>query len=115
MLDPLTAMVHRILRENGVSHPLIEARKTIKAEQQQICCELARAWRICQQSQSGEAWQEARRTFRYLDPGGGASDLCRLEASLLSVPPRTRLWCEPAVVHATNATLMKPECRAELE
>ncbi len=29
LLDPLTAIVHRILLHNGVSHPLIEARRDI--------------------------------------------------------------------------------------
>src|SRR5260370_37845419 len=64
LLDPLTAIVHRILRENCVLHPLIEARKTIEADQQQIRSELARAWGVYRHSHSEEAWQEALRTFR---------------------------------------------------
>ena len=64
MLDPLMAIVNRILRDNGVSHPLIEARKTIEAEHEAARNDLARAWRIHGVSKSWEAWEEAVRVFR---------------------------------------------------
>jgi DnaJ family protein C protein 28 len=64
LLDPMTAIVNRILRDNGVSHPLIEARKAMEAERDVTRSELTRAWRIYQRSQSEENWQDAVRTFR---------------------------------------------------
>ena len=64
LLDPMTAIVNRILRDNGVSHPLIEARKTMEAERDAALSELKRAWRVFRSSRSEEGWQEAVRTFR---------------------------------------------------
>jgi DnaJ family protein C protein 28 len=64
LLDPMTAIVNRILRDNGVSHPLIEARKTMEAERDTARSELERAWRVYRRAQSEEGWQEAVRTFR---------------------------------------------------
>jgi DnaJ family protein C protein 28 len=64
LLDPMTAIVNRILRDNGVSHPLIEARKTMEAERDLTRSELKRAWRIYRRSQSEESWQKAVGTFR---------------------------------------------------
>ena len=64
LLDPMTAIVNRILRDNGVSHPLIEARRTMAAERDATRSELKRAWRVYQSSRSEEGWQEAVRTFR---------------------------------------------------
>src|ERR1700687_4710702 len=46
LLDPMTAIVNRILRDNGVSHPLIEARRTMEAEAEECRDELQRAWSI---------------------------------------------------------------------
>jgi hypothetical protein len=56
--------VNRILRDNGLSHPLIEARKAIAAEAEQCRAELARAWREYQRSHSEDAWAEAVGNFR---------------------------------------------------
>lgn len=64
LLDPMTAIVHRILREEGLSHPLIEARKAMAAEADQCRAELGRAWRAYQHSQSAEAWTDAVHKFR---------------------------------------------------
>ena|SRR3989442_1335499 len=64
LLDPMTAIVNRILRDNGVSHPLMEARKALEAERDVARSELRRAWGIYERSQSDEGWQEAVRTFR---------------------------------------------------
>ena len=61
LLDPMTAIVNRILRDNGVSHPLIEARKTIEAERDAARSELLQAYR---RSRPDESWQEAVQTFR---------------------------------------------------
>lgn len=64
LLDPMTALVNRILRDNGLPHPLIEARKDITAEAQKLRSELARAWLEYQRLKSEEGWQDAVRTFR---------------------------------------------------
>src|SRR6202043_3117855 len=64
LLDPMTAIVNRILRDNGGSHPLIEARRTMEAEGDTPRSELARAWSIFLRTRSEESWQEAVRTFR---------------------------------------------------
>ena len=64
LLDPLTAIVNRILRDNGASHPLIEARKTIEAEHETARNELVRAWRIHRASKSRDAWEQAVQIFR---------------------------------------------------
>jgi DnaJ family protein C protein 28 len=65
LLDPMTSIVNRILRDNGLSHPLIEARRTMEAEAEECRNELKRAWRIRQRSGgSAEAWADAVRTFR---------------------------------------------------
>jgi DnaJ family protein C protein 28 len=64
LLDPMTAIVNRILRDNGVSHPLIEARKTMERERDLTRSELQRDWSIHQGSRSEESWQEAIQTFR---------------------------------------------------
>jgi len=64
LLDPMTSIVNSILRDNGLSHPLIEARRTMEAEAEQCRAELRRAWFIYQRSGgSDEAWAEAVRSF----------------------------------------------------
>jgi DnaJ homolog subfamily C member 28 len=64
LVDPMTGIVNRILRDNGLSHPLIEARKAIAAEAEQCRAELAKGWREYQRSQSEEAWTAAVAHFR---------------------------------------------------
>ena len=62
LLDPITSIVHRMLREEGLSHPLLEARKGISAETQQCREELERAWKVSQGA--GSAWDLAVQRFR---------------------------------------------------
>jgi len=64
LLDPMTAIVHRILRDNGVSHPLIEARKTIEAERDAARNDLARAWRLHGRASTSDPWDTAVTRFR---------------------------------------------------
>jgi DnaJ family protein C protein 28 len=64
LLDPLTAIVHRILLDNGVSHPLIEARRGIAAEAEEIRGDLRSAWQFYQRSHDEEAWSAAMLKFR---------------------------------------------------
>ncbi len=64
LLDPMTAIVYRILRENGVSHPLIEARKDIEKEIEEARLALARAHSIYTQTHSEADWRDAVQSFR---------------------------------------------------
>jgi DnaJ family protein C protein 28 len=64
LLDPMMAIVNRILRDNGLSHPLIEARKTIADESEQCRAELQHAWREYRRSHSEVEWAEAIGIFR---------------------------------------------------
>ena len=64
LLDPLTAIVHRILLHNGVSHPLIEARRGIAQETEEVRADLKRAWQFYQRSHDDEAWSAALLKFR---------------------------------------------------
>ena len=64
LLDPITAIVNRIVRDNGCSHPLLEARKMIEAEAQACRADLARAWRARQSSPDENAWLRAVESFR---------------------------------------------------
>lgn len=64
LLDPLTSIVNRILIDNGVSHPLIEARRGIAAEAEDARATLRRAWHFRQHSDDEEAWTEALLKFR---------------------------------------------------
>jgi len=64
LLDPLTSIMHRILIDNGVSHPLIEARRGIASETDEARTALRRAWQFYQHSHDEEAWTEALLKFR---------------------------------------------------
>ncbi len=64
LLDPLTSIVYRILRDNGVSHPLIEARRAIGSEADEVRADLTRAWQFYGRSRDEEAWTEALLKFR---------------------------------------------------
>ena len=58
LVDPITAIVSRMFGDNDLSHPLLEARKTIVAEAEQCRAALESAWR-------GQLnWDEAMQTFR---------------------------------------------------
>jgi hypothetical protein len=56
--------VNRIVRDNGASHPLIEARKMIMADAEACRTELARAWRTHQGCGNEIAWRQAVENFR---------------------------------------------------
>lgn len=64
LLDPLMSIVNRILRDNGLSHPLIEARKAMAADAEQCRTDLARARREFEITQSESAWGRAIEDFR---------------------------------------------------
>lgn len=64
LLDPITAIVNRIVRDNGCSHPLLEARKVIESEAEECRAELARAWRAHQSRRGESAWLRAVESFR---------------------------------------------------
>jgi DnaJ family protein C protein 28 len=64
LLDPLTVIVHRILLDNGVSHPLIEARRGIAAETEEVRADLTSAWQFYRRSRDEEAWTVALLKFR---------------------------------------------------
>ncbi|HLJ46337.1 MAG TPA: DnaJ family domain-containing protein [Bryobacteraceae bacterium] len=64
LLDPMTAIVYRILRDNGVSHPLIEARKVIEKDAGEARREISRAWEIYRQNRSEDTWHDAIQAFR---------------------------------------------------
>ena len=64
LVDPLTSIVTRILKQNGVSHPFIEARRAIESEVADARSGLARAWQAYQGSDYEEAWTAAMASFR---------------------------------------------------
>lgn len=65
LLDPLMSIVNRILRDNGLSHPFIEARRTMEAEAAECRAFLAREWLLDRQrGGSGDRWGNAQQTFR---------------------------------------------------
>lgn len=64
LVDPLTAIVTRILKQNGVSHPLIEARRAIESDTADARGTLIQAWRLYQGSRDEDAWGAAIASFR---------------------------------------------------
>ena len=64
LVDSMTSIVNRILLDNGVSHPLLEARKMIVAEAEQCRASLRRAWSDYLYSGSQDAWGETICKFR---------------------------------------------------
>jgi len=58
LVDPITAIVSRMFRENELSHPLLEARKTIKADIERCRAELASA------RGDPNRWEQAVQKFR---------------------------------------------------
>ena len=64
LLDPMTAIVNRMLRDNGVSHPLLEARKAIESETDAARAQLKRAWSVFRRTGNAEAWGQALQAFR---------------------------------------------------
>lgn len=64
LLDPITAIVQRMLRDSGVSHPLIEARKAIENETEAARAQLKQAWSVFRSTGNAESWEEALQVFR---------------------------------------------------
>jgi DnaJ homolog subfamily C member 28 len=64
VLDPMNAIVHRILKKNGVSHPLLEARKAFRSEADRSRDELKGAWRRFCSGGSPDDWTIAVRKFQ---------------------------------------------------
>jgi DnaJ family protein C protein 28 len=62
--DPLAPTFRRILRDNGATHPLIEARRALQAEIETLCEQLRRAWAAYRRYGSSRAWEYALETFR---------------------------------------------------
>jgi DnaJ homolog subfamily C member 28 len=63
--DPLMPTVRRILRDHGVTHPLIEARKAFEAEIEEQRAKLRCAWRTRSDGRASEArWAKAAAAFR---------------------------------------------------
>jgi hypothetical protein len=62
--DALAPTFRRILRDNGATHPLIEARRAIEQEKEALRLTLQRAWRGFQQYASKLAWERATAAFR---------------------------------------------------
>lgn len=70
--DPLAPTFRRILRDNGATHPLIEARRALQAEIDSLRDHLRRAWIGYRRHGSSRAWEHALDQFR-----SGAHDLNR--------------------------------------
>jgi hypothetical protein len=62
--DALAPTFRRILRDNGASHPLIEARRALEDEVDLCRAMLGRAWSGYQRYGSQAAWEQAAATFR---------------------------------------------------
>lgn len=61
---PLAGTFRRILRDNGSSHPAIEARKTLEQELQECRDQLWRAWMGYCRFWYEPAWRQAQAIFR---------------------------------------------------
>ncbi len=64
LVDPITSIVNRIIRDNGMSHPLLEARKLIEEEAEGARKELRLAWERHLSARSEDLWAKAVQTFR---------------------------------------------------
>jgi DnaJ family protein C protein 28 len=62
--DPLAPTLRRLLRDNGSTHPLIEARRALEAEMEACRNELRFAWRLHARGGAAAAWDEAVERFR---------------------------------------------------
>jgi DnaJ family protein C protein 28 len=61
---PLAGTFRRILRDNGSSHPVIEARKALDQELQECREQLWRAWKGYCRFRHEPAWRRAKENFR---------------------------------------------------
>jgi DnaJ family protein C protein 28 len=62
--EPLAGTMRRLLRDNGSSHPLIEARRALESEVDECRIELRRAWSSHRRYPSEPAWEHACARFR---------------------------------------------------
>ena len=62
--DPLAPTFRRILRDNGATHPLIEARRELENEIKKSRAALTRAWANRQRGGTEAAWEYAVQRFR---------------------------------------------------
>jgi DnaJ family protein C protein 28 len=62
--DPLAPTFRRILRDNGATHPLLEARRALEEEIRAAREDLRRAWRARQIGGSQKAWEHGLTVFR---------------------------------------------------
>lgn len=62
---PMMPTLRRVLRDNGVTHPLLDARKAFEAEIEERRATLRRAWKAhTQRGGSPKAWDQAVDEFR---------------------------------------------------
>ncbi len=62
--DALAPTVARILRDNGATHPLIEARNALHEEAAACRAQLKHAWRLRQSGAPDAAWEQAISKFQ---------------------------------------------------
>jgi len=62
--DPLAPTFRRILRDNGATHPLIEARRALEQEIESCRSELRTGRRVYEQRGGSEIWDQAVQRFR---------------------------------------------------
>ena len=62
--DPLAPTLRRILRDNGATHPLIDARRALEEAIESNRNALQRAWRARQSGGASAAWEHAVAVFR---------------------------------------------------
>ena len=63
LVDTITSIVNRILRENDLPHPLLDARRSLAAEADQCRADLKRAWNEFQTNTALKPWTEALAKF----------------------------------------------------
>ncbi len=62
--DPLAPTFRRILRDNGATHPMIEARRAVEDEIAKCREQLRRAWGFRARGGSSKAWEHSLASFR---------------------------------------------------
>lgn len=62
--EPLAPTIRRILRDNGATHPMIEARRALENEIAASREQLRRAWEGYRKYGAAAPWEQAVETFR---------------------------------------------------
>jgi DnaJ family protein C protein 28 len=62
--EPLAPTLRRILRDNGATHPLIEARRALEEEAAHLRARLESDWRAYRSSGIASQWERALEQFR---------------------------------------------------